>query len=50
MQGCQLRKKPCINHSGKFLTDQVFLQVEEIAYHVEEKKWCRNLGGRELKK
>lgn len=37
MQWCPLRKKPCINHSGKFLTDPVFLHVEEIAYHVEEK-------------
>ena len=28
-------KKSCINHSGKFLADQVFLHVEEIAYKAE---------------
>lgn len=37
MQGCQLRKEPCINHSGEILADGVFLHVEETADDVEAK-------------
>lgn len=28
-------KKSCINHAGKFLTGEVFLHIEEVAYEVE---------------
>lgn len=50
MQGCQLRKKPCIDHSGKLLADGVFLHIEEIAGDVEAKPaaemWVEESSGR----
>jgi len=45
MQGCQLRKEPCINHSGEILADGVFLHVEETADDVEAKTAAERGGG-----